>query len=327
MTSPSRPRRLRRILIALVALALSGTLVGTVMISSDVLGSGKLFDRAMAKVDRLLAGPVPDRSAPDTVLVTDPPGVIEPSDPPEESSPPDASSPEVTPDPTGSPAPVVTPGPSPTATASRPPRIAVDIDIVKDHAAVFAHELKVTWCVPAGIQSTLAILRLADTSAAFQRVIVSRVHEFESYRDSHNGGWGPSAMALALDAYGAKGYVVRAYQTRQAALRDAAKAIMGTNSPVLLMAWYGAHTWVMTGFRANADPTKFADATISGTYILDPWYPDISTLWGPSDKPGTFQNNAEMIRNYLRWKRPEGKYPQRDGLYIAVVPTVKVAAR
>ena len=321
MTSSSRRRRLRPILVALVAVMVTGALIGTVAISNDVLGSGKLFDRVAAKVDRLLAGPVPDRSAPDTVLVTDPPGVIEPSDPPEDSSPP----PDATPDPTANP--IVTPGSSPTVTATPlPPRVAVNIDIVKDHAAVFAHELKVTWCVPAGIQSTLAILGLADTSKAFQRVIVSRVHEFESYRDSHNGGWGPSAMVLALDAYGAKGYKVRAYQTRQAALRDAAKAIMQTNSPVLLMAWYGAHTWVMTGFRANADPTVFANATISGTYILDPWYPDISTLWGPSDPPGTFQDNAEMIRNYLRWKRPEGKYPERDGLYIAVVPTIRVAA-
>ena len=28
-----------------------------------------------------------------------------------------------------------------------------------------------------------------------------------------------------------------------------------------------------------------------------------------------------MKRNYLPWKRPEGLYPKRDGLYIAVVPT------
>ena len=32
-------------------------------------------------------------------------------------------------------------------------------------------------------------------------------------------------MALALDAYGANGYQVRAYKTRQGAERDAAKAI------------------------------------------------------------------------------------------------------
>jgi hypothetical protein len=29
-----------------------------------------------------------------------------------------------------------------------------------------------------------------------------------------------------------------------------------------------------------------------------------------------------MVRNYLRWKRPEGRYPDRDGLFISVVPTL-----
>jgi hypothetical protein len=205
-----------------------------------------------------------------------------------------------------------------------PVRAPVDVDIVDDHKAVFAHELKVTWCSPAGVQMALAVLGRGNTSQAFQRELQGRVHEWESYKDSHNGGWGPSAMALALDVYGAKGYEVRAYQSRQGALRDGAKAIERTGSPVILLAWRGAHTWVMTGFRADADPAAFADARISGAYILDPWYPDVSSIWGPSDPPGTFQNDAEMVRNYLKWKRPEGKYPDRDGLYIAVVPTVVV---
>jgi hypothetical protein len=132
-------------------------------------------------------------------------------------------------------------------------------------------------------------------------------------------------MALALADYGAKGYEVTAFQTRQGALRGAAKAIMKTNSPAILLAWRGAHTWVMTGFKADADPTVFSNAKIAGTYILDPWYPDVSSIWGPSDPPGTFQNNAEMIRNFLPWKRPEGKYPARDGLYITVLPTIRVS--
>ena len=177
----------------------------------------------------------------------------------------------------------------------------------------------------AGVQMVLATLHLGNTSNAFQREIQGRVREWESYKDSHNGDWGPSAMALALDAYGAKGYEVHAYQTRQGALRGAAKAIMKTNSPAILLAWRGAHTWVMTGFKSDADPTVFSNAKILGTYIQDPWYPDVSSIWGPSDPPGTFQNNAEMIRNFLPWKRPEGKYPSRDGLYITVLPTIPVS--
>ena len=129
-------------------------------------------------------------------------------------------------------------------------------------------------------------------------------------------------MALALDAYGAPGYEVRAYKTRQDALRDAATAIEATGSPVILLAWRGAHTWVMTGFRADADPAMFADATIGGAYIVDPWYPRVSSIWGPSDPPGTFQDNDEMKRNFLPWKRPEGLYRDRDGKFIVVQPTI-----
>ena len=78
----------------------------------------------------------------------------------------------------------------------------------------------------------------------------------------------------------------------------------------------------MTGYRAKADPTVFPNATITGVYIYDPWYPRVSSIWGPSDPPGTFQDTAEMQRNYLRWDRPEGDYELRDGKFLAVVPTI-----
>jgi len=81
----------------------------------------------------------------------------------------------------------------------------------------------------------------------------------------------------------------------------------------------------MDGYRATADPRVFGDATVTGAYILDPWYPDTSSIWGRSDPPGTFQDTSEMIRNFLPWKRPEGKYPDRDGKFIIIVPTVPLS--
>ncbi len=69
----------------------------------------------------------------------------------------------------------------------------------------------------------------------------------------------------------------------------------------------------------------FRDAEITGTYILDPWFPRISSIWGRSDPPGTFQDKSEMKRNFLEWQRPEGRYPDRDGLYITVAPTMPAA--
>ena len=308
--SLARRRRfsIRRLLVIAIVV---GAALGTFAISTDAFGAGNLFERAMDRIDRFIAGPVPDRPTDGTVLVTAPPETPEPTATPTPRPAPSDAAPTATP--------IATPTPTPT-----PARTPVDVDIVDDHEAVFAHELKDTWCAPAGVQMTLAVLGLADTSDAFQTELQGRVREWESYGDSHNGKWGPSAMVLALEAYGAAGYEVRGYETRQGALRAAAIALESTGSPVILLAWRGAHTWVMTGYRADADPAFYADATIEGAYVLDPWYPWVSSIWGPSDPPGTFQDTAEMERNYLRWKRPEGLYPERDGLFISVVPTVAV---
>ena len=303
MTTP-RPRRRRSAAGRAVALVLGLSVLGSAAIWTNALGAGERWQHLLDRVDRVLAGPVPDRSSVPTIVVTPRPSV-EPTDPMVPTDPPGAS-----PGPTDGPPP--TPRPTPA-------RVPVDVVRVLDPDAVFAHELRNTWCAPAGIQMVLSIHGVGDTSDAFQREISGRVHEFESYDDSHNGGWGPSAMSEALAAYGVPGYEVHAYATREDALRGAAVAIQETEAPAILLAWKGAHTWVMTGFRADADPRIFPDATVTGAYVLDPWYPWVSSIWGPSDPPGTFQDDAEMVRNFLPWKRPEGKYPDRDGRFIVMM--------
>jgi hypothetical protein len=301
-----RSRRSKALRLILAAVLIGGV-AGLGAIATNTLGAGRLYERLLVKIEKFIAGPPPDRPTLATVTVTQKPATPSPS--PTPTLPPPAS---------GQPAP--TPRPTPTPI----PRVGVDVNIVRNPKAVFAHELRDTWCAPAGVTITLAILGHGDPTDAREREIASRIREWDSYSDSHNGDWGPAAMALALDAYGAKGYQIRAYDTRADALRDSAKAIAMTNSPVILLAWRGAHTWVMSGYRADADPTVFDDAKISGAYILDPWYPWNSSIWGQSDPPGTFQNASEMVRNFLPWKRPEGRYADRDGKFIVVIPTIPV---
>jgi hypothetical protein len=197
----------------------------------------------------------------------------------------------------------------------------VKFTITPNPDAVFAHELTKEWCAVAGTQMVLTILGKADTSDAFQTKLAGRIGEWESKRDSLDGGWGPGAIALALKAYGIDGYEVRAYQTRGDALLDAALAIAQTHEPAILMTWRGAHTWVMTGYKADADITVYPDANLQSVQILDPWYPNISSIWGASHSPGFYQSVEEMAVDYLPWQRPEGSYPDRDGKFIAVVPT------
>ena len=181
----------------------------------------------------------------------------------------------------------------------------MDVNLYARPAAQFITEIDHEWCAVASTQMVLAA-RPGRAERGVPAQLAGRIGEWESRRDSISGGWGPSAMVNALEAYGVMGYEVRTYGTRAEALADAARAISRLNAPVILLAWRGAHAWVMIGYRADADPLLFDDATIAGAYILDPWYPRVSTIWGPSDPPGTYQDAAEMRRNYLPWKRPEG---------------------
>ena len=178
-------------------------------------------------------------------------------------------------------------------------RAPVDVNLVQDATAVFASQLTEKDCAVAGTQMVLTILGLGNTSAEFQTELHDRIGEWESWEDSHNGGWGPAAVSLALAAYGAPGYEIHAYDSHLDALRGAATALSATGKPVVLFPWWGAHTWVMTGYRADADPLLFADANVSGLYILDPWHPRTSSIWGYSDPPGQLRG------------------PRRDGAQLA----------
>jgi hypothetical protein len=227
-------------------------------------------------------------------------------------------------DPSASAAATATPGataaPTPTP---RPERRPVDVRIEDRPVAAFVTEKEVTWCAAAAVQITLNVNGPAariDRSRAFQAEIRKLQVALTTRRDSRNGGAGPLGMVASLERLGKVDYELRIYPTRAAALRGAAKAIGETRHAAILLAWRGAHAWVMTGYRADADPTVFANATISGAYILDPWYPRVSSIWGPSDGPGVYQNAAEMRRNFLPWRRPEGRYPGRDGQFLVLIP-------
>ena len=284
---------------------------GFTVVEANVLGMGDRFDRLAARVENFI-DPPPDRSTLPTVVVTPAPTA------------------------TATAVPTVEPTTEPSASPTPTPlvRAPVDVAVVDDHAAVFASQLTEKDCAVAATQMVLAILGLGDTSPGFQQQIKDRIGEWEAFDDSQNGGWGPAAVGLALADYGATGYEVRAYDTYTDALRDSAIAITELDKPVVMFPWWGAHSWVMTGYRANADPTLFDDAVISGAYILDPWYPRASSIWGPSDPPGTFENLAELERNWPAhqgppgyeaigpgWTRPEGAYPERDGRFIVLMPT------
>jgi hypothetical protein len=295
--SPVYPKRRSRIGPILFVLLLVGVLGATGAVWTNTFGAGERFDHLVTRV-RLIVAPPPDRPIQAIVDVTEPPASLGPA---------------ATPEPGASPTPEPTP---------LPPRKPVDFALDVKPGKVFLHELTNEWCAVAGTQIVLAISGKGDNSEGFQREIAGRIGEWESRRDSHNGGWGPASIAAALESYGVPGYEIRAYATRKSAMRDAAVAVSTTQAPVVMLSWRGAHTWIITGYRADADPLVFPDATVSGLYIYDPWYGWISEIWEPALPPGEFHDLDNLQRNFLPWARPEGTYPDRDGKFILVVPTL-----
>lgn len=305
------PRGTRgRLAVAALALLLIFA-TGFTVVRANVLGLGDRFERVTARIENFI-DPPPDRSTIPTVVVT--------------------PAPSATAEPTAVPTAEASDSPSPSPTPLV--RTAVDVTVVDDHEAVFTSQINDKYCAVAATQMVLTILGLGDPSDEFQAEIGARIGEWEALSDSLNGGWGPAAVQQALAAYGEDGYREYAYDSYTDALRDSAIAIAEMDKPVLMFPWWGAHTWVMTGFRADADPTLFDDAAISGAYILDPWYPRDSSIWGASDPPGNFEDLAELERNWPAyqgppgyeqigpgWTRPEGAYPARDGRFVVLLPT------
>ena len=212
--------------------------------------------------------------------------------------------------------------PHPGANDARRPGPA-DFDLLTDPASYFASEVTNKLCAAAAAQMTLGILSgTPDVTRATQLQIHDLEVQLTTSADSHDGGAGPDGIAATISSMSDVAYELRIYDTRAAALLASAVAIQATGDPVVLFVWRGAHNWVMTGFRSNADPSVSPTAVVTGAYVLDPWYPRVSTIWGASDPPGTFQDASEMVRNFLPWKRPEGKYPGRDGKFLILVPVI-----
>jgi hypothetical protein len=148
---------------------------------------------------------------------------------------------------------------SPTPTP-RPERKAVDVKIEAKPASVFLTEQRDTWCAASAVQIALnvnASRARIDTTRSRQAEIRDLQVDLTTRKDSRNGGAGPLGMVRSLEELGRVDYELRIYDTRAEALRAAAKAISNTGHAAILLAWRGAHAWVMTGYRATADPVVF----------------------------------------------------------------------
>jgi hypothetical protein len=99
-----------------------------------------------------------------------------------------------------------------------------------------------------------------------------------------------------------------------------------TGRPVGLLMWRGRHAWVMSGFKATADPLKTDKFRVTAAIVEDPLYPHGSSVWGPSPKPGEALTPAELGKQFVprrsnsRWALVDPRSRLLAGQYVLVLP-------
>ncbi len=221
-----------------------------------------------------------------------------------------ATSPSVTPS-QAAPAPSAAASPSPS-----PGPFAMDLY----HPGAFVTETSKVMCVAAAMQVMTNIMTGADDlTLATERRLYTLARRL-SPPTLKGDGAEPEGWARALEELGYGRFAVRALPTMKAAIQAAAAAVRLTGRPAGLLVWYGAHSWVMSGFRSTADPALTDRFVVTAVSIEDVWYPKISTIWGKSRPPDSLVPVTRLPRDFLPWRMPGGPYPDKAWKYVIVVP-------
>jgi hypothetical protein len=215
------------------------------------------------------------------------------------------------------------PRPEPTPSPRLSP-IAIDLSADGD----FVSQERVDWCVPASIQ---AMANMVGAERAFEHPIPSQAKLDRLARSLSTdrlvgAGSEPEGWAGTLNELGLGPYIVTSEPTRGRAIATAARAIRLTGRPVGLLIWRGAHAWVMSGFEATADPAVTDDFVVTHIRVEDPWYPRSSSIWGPAQAPDSRIAVSELAEDFLPWRRPTVRYPEKDGRFVLVVPVADGSA-
>jgi hypothetical protein len=195
------------------------------------------------------------------------------------------------------------------------------------------------WCIGASMQMMANMVGATnDDSRAAQRryMVLARTHGRAARRMAglpippgpadagELRGAGSVGWARGLEQLGAGRYAQVVHDRYDVAVKEAASALRKTRRPVGLIVWRGAHAWVMSGFTATADPLVDPGFRVTGVYVLDPWYPRFSAIWGAGKRPNTWMSVSALKRAFL--PRSRGRWqPELEGKFVLVAPLPPVA--
>jgi hypothetical protein len=217
------------------------------------------------------------------------------------------------------------------------PASAADKGFALDLAAKgdYVAQTNFVQCVGASMQMMLNMVNPKnDRTAKTQLRLQNIARDLSGTRSDGRQRKGASVRgwSAGLNQLGAGPYRLVGAATLDEALRLAAASIRQTNRPVGLLVWRGRHAWVMSGFKATADPLRTSNYKVTAAIVMDPLYPHGSAVWGPSPKPRQALSPKALGRQFVP-RRGNASWPgnpidpaaQRtmsalSGKYVLVLP-------
>ena len=184
------------------------------------------------------------------------------------------------------------------------------------------------WCTAAGVQIVRNIVdRKTDHTTAGQRRYFNWMRDRNRYDLPLSAGVDPAGWTAGLRHFVDDRYRLVSSRTFDSALRSAVKRLRLTNLPVALTVSHGNHGWILTGFRATADPATTSSFTVTSVRVTGPLY-GLQSKNGYDMAPNTKLTTAQLKRFFTPWKYAPMKMVW-DGRYVSIqpIPAVAVAAQ
>jgi hypothetical protein len=175
------------------------------------------------------------------------------------------------------------------------------------------------WCTAAGVQIVRNIVdHKTDHTAAGQRRYFDWMRKRNRYDLPLSAGVDPAGWTAGLRHFVDDRYRLVSSRTFDSALRSAVTRLRLTNLPVALTVSHGNHGWILTGFRATADPAKTSSFTVTSVRVTGPLY-GLQSKNGYDMPPNTKLTTAQLKHYFTPWK-----YAPRamiwDGRYVSIQP-------
>ena len=178
-------------------------------------------------------------------------------------------------------------------------KFAMDLYLPRAHVRQATNAM----CVPASMQIMINLMSglAPDRSKATQHSLYTLARSYSPWITPDRVGASANGWAAGLDQLGYGNFDLMSLATMDEALKAAARQMRFTGKPVGLLVWEGDHAWVMSGFKATADPGWTDDFEVTAVWIEDPWYGRLDRTWGRGLEPHTLLTTDELRDDFVNW--------------------------